>query len=116
MSETPNTKAKGTGTEEEAAAGGPAFPTDYHAECPQCKTEIWGATSHGGMTLLDYFAAKALPAIQAGALQMVVTAGQNIPHEAQAAGAYHLAQAMLVERDKHRMRSMMNAKNAENPK
>lgn len=89
-----------SGTPEEDAVGGPAFPTDYHAECSQCKAEVYGATSHGGMTLLDYFAAAALPAIQVGCVEMAKL-GQEHGHIEQARAAYLVAKAMLKERMNH---------------
>jgi anti-sigma factor ChrR (cupin superfamily) len=86
-----------SGTPDEDKAGGPAFPTDYHSECPTCKTEVYGATSHGGMTLRDYFAAASLPGIQRGVLAMAEL-GKDIQHLAQAQAAYRLADAMLAAR------------------
>lgn len=58
-----------------------------------------------GMTLLDYFAAKAMPAIS----QVLFTKsaslfGKDLPDnyaEIVAKGAYEQAQAMLKEREKH---------------
>ena len=71
--------------------GGPAFPflwIDEHAPIAQ-------AVRHGGgMSLRDYFAAAALQA-----MHRMVDA-QDITASACAEMAYHIADAMLAERDK----------------
>jgi len=88
-----------SGTPEEDAQGGPAFPTDYHAECSECKSVVYGATSHGGMTLRDYFAGKALQG-------MMAYPGQegngsyhsNSTPDTTAKTAYAMADAMIAAR------------------
>lgn len=90
-----------SGTPEEDIKGGPAFPTDYHSECPECKTTVYGATSHGGMTLRDYFAAKALT----GLLSYPGQEGRGSHHsnstpDLTARDAYVYADAMLAHRQK----------------
>ena len=70
--------------------GGPAFPTDSEH---QSGNSVW---HHEGMTLRDYFAAKALPAL---------IAGRSWDHTPESdlmntwvKGAYELADAMLEAR------------------
>jgi len=65
-------------------AGGPAFPTN--------STHNDGYYGGLGMTLRDYFAAKAM--------QGLVGAPQNFPRAAIAEHAYLMADAMIAERDK----------------
>ena len=60
--------------------GGPAFPS--HG--------AMGEVAHEGMTLRDYFAAKAMPSIEP----------RDISNEDVAMFAYELADAMLAERSK----------------
>ena len=65
--------------------GGPAFPFATHT---QDQRGVPIAHIRDGMTLRDYFAAAALPQVQfAGPSQM-------------AKEAYHIADAMLAERNK----------------
>ena len=68
--------------------GGPAFPVSLPG---------WGDNGASGMTLRDYFAAKALPAITAGG-----TTGWAGKSDATtlAERAYAIADAMLAERAK----------------
>jgi hypothetical protein len=61
-----------------SAHGEPAFP-----QTPQCVS--WGK----GMSLRDYFAAKAIPALLAA----------NAPEDAVAVVAYRIADAMLAARE-----------------
>jgi len=63
--------------------GGPAFPTTKESHLMICSE---------GMTLRDYFAAKAM--------QGLVGAPQNFPRAAIAEHAYLMADAMIAERDK----------------
>ncbi|MGS0941589.1 hypothetical protein ACVA51_13655 [Pseudomonas luteola] len=65
--------------------GGPAFP------CEQVKNFV--KHMEAGMTLRDYFAAKAMASIIAGNFQFDGPAGL-------AKQAYEMADAMLVERNK----------------
>ena len=69
--------------------GGPAFPCDE---------------SHGdnyeGMTLRDYFAAKAMQAIVSKSPLRVAGLGINKEMEMTARGSYAVADAMLAARDK----------------
>ena len=65
--------------------GGPAFPTDNEA---QVGNNTW---HFAGMTLRDYFAAKALAGIAS-------TYHENWTPESAAKNAYELADAMLAER------------------
>lgn len=72
--------------------GGPAFP--HHVVHPHG----WESPrEEGGMTLRDYFAAKALQGLLADHVQRI-TEGMNYPLTAKL--AYDLADAMLAERDK----------------
>lgn len=67
--------------------GGPAFPTD---DAQQVGERTW---HHEGMTLRDYFAAKAMQALIAGESQ-----GEWEDEQA-ARSAYRMADAMLRARD-----------------
>jgi len=49
----------------ETRDGGPAFPTDYVAECPECRATWIAAHGHSGMSLRDWFAGMALQGILA---------------------------------------------------
>lgn len=63
--------------------GGPAFPSQsIGPDFPP---------GWGGMTLRDYFAAKAM--------QGMLAAGEGVPSEKLAKWAYDVADAMLAERD-----------------
>jgi len=62
--------------------GGPAFPTTKESHLMICSE---------GMTLRDYFAAKAM--------QGLVGASQNFPRAAIAEHAYLMADAMIAERE-----------------
>jgi len=67
--------------------GGPAFPN-----VPDGAGDKWQGWDQG-MTLRDYFAAKAMQSV-------IVLNGRNIPAHASAYQAYEVADAMLKERDK----------------
>ena len=77
--------------------GGPAFPS-LNAECTGLDSdggERWDTEPSGGMTLRDYFAAKAM---QAAATN---EAGANgFTFEQRAEWSYQQADAMLAERTK----------------
>ena len=68
--------------------GGPAFPV-----FPDTRT--WHASAFTGMTLRDYFAAKAMQGMFAAD-----TEESLMPIKRKAAEAYAMADAMLSERDK----------------
>ena len=75
----------------EDKTGGPAFPsssTSMPNTHPSFRTKI----TDGGMTLRDYFAAKALQALIAGPIEY------SDPELAE--GAYQIADAMIEERSK----------------
>jgi hypothetical protein len=65
--------------------GGPAFPTTKESHLMICSE---------GMTLRDYFAAKAMQ----GMLEMAEY--RDLTSEGYARGAYRVADAMLAEREK----------------
>lgn len=80
------------------ADGGQAFPGPFTGHC--------GRDSHAdpcscyvdpGMSLRDYFAAKALTGIQVGCVEMAKM-GKKADHDQQATAAYLLADAMLKAR------------------
>jgi hypothetical protein len=66
--------------------GGPAFPDG--------STNEWGNAYNGGMTLRDYFAAKAMQAYLADRAWQA-----EIPHSETARVAYIVADAMLKARE-----------------
>ena len=66
--------------------GGAAFP--HHIEHPNGH---WPVITHAGMTLRDYFAAKAM--------QGICASGPDISNPVIAAEAYALADAMLKARE-----------------
>ena len=75
--------------------GGPAFPTDNEA---QTGPNTW---HHSGMTLRDYFAAKAMQgfcASEYGGVMPPSGSGENW-QDATARTAYEIADAMLRARD-----------------
>lgn len=79
--------------------GGAAFPGPFTGHCGHpVHAEVCGCYVDPGMTLRDYFAAKALPAIQRGSLELTKMGSQIITHEEQARAAYQLADAMLKAR------------------
>jgi hypothetical protein len=67
-------------------SGGPAFPHTVEYKGAECG----GVIPHGGMTLRDYFAAKAMQAF----LTRIPMSGDE-----QARAAYKVADAMLKARD-----------------
>jgi hypothetical protein len=72
--------------------GGPAFPTTK-------PLEHWGDPNQG-MTLRDYFAAKALPAIYKDTCECARVEGQSVDwRDEVAAEAYDMADAMLKARE-----------------
>jgi hypothetical protein len=66
--------------------GGPAFPDG--------STNEWGNAYNGGMTLRDYFAAKAMQGLLAGITPTTVWS-----HDEVAETAYKVADAMLKARE-----------------
>ena len=80
--------------------GGPAFPQDIGWCSPNQHIQYRGP--QGGMTLRDYFAAKAMQGILAnGATNHANSKGQNLGENLQlvAPVAYEIADAMLKARD-----------------
>ena len=67
---------------------------DRHAEERYNAFEATGGPAHGGITVLDWFAGKALQVYLQASMGQLVD-GQNI-----AANAYDIAEAMLKERAK----------------
>jgi hypothetical protein len=67
--------------------GGPAFPHTVEYKGSECG----GVVPHGGMTLRDYFAAKAM--------QSICNVWPRITPESTAKTAYEFADAMLRERE-----------------
>jgi hypothetical protein len=81
--------------------GGPAFPVNAQIESTE-HPHIWPET---GMTLRDYFAAKAMQAMVSSPDMFLTTGreGKNLglePGDAVARAAYEIANSMLAERDK----------------
>jgi len=72
-------------------AGGPAFPDGSHNQ--------WGHPINSGMTLRDYFAAKAMQSLFAGAIADAFTLDQDINCDMAARIAYTMADAMLKARE-----------------
>jgi hypothetical protein len=73
--------------------GGSAFPSEQH----ECQDNTWNQTFDSGMTLRDYFAAKAMQAlipIYANDTDRGGT-GFNVTEK-----SYSIADAMIAERDK----------------
>ena len=66
--------------------GGPAFPHAVEYKGAGCA----GIVPHGGMTLRDYFAAKAM--------QSMLETFRNTPYDSAAKYAYQMADAMLEAR------------------
>ena len=75
----------------ERDTGGPAFPDG--------STNPWGVPEKGGMTLRDYFAAKAMQSLFAGAISDAFTLDQDINCDMAARIAYTMADAMLKARE-----------------
>lgn len=89
----------------EKNTGGPAFPTKIHATSGGIGFDndelMPGATTHySGMTLRDYFAAKALPAIYKDTCECARVEGWSVDwRDEVAAEAYDMADAMLKARE-----------------
>lgn len=78
--------------------GGTAFPGPFSGHCGyESHAEPCGCYVDPGMTLRDYFAAKALPAIQRGSLELAKL-GNAVDYTTQAKLAYQLADEMLKAR------------------
>jgi len=73
----------------EINTGGPAFPDG--------STNEWGNATRGGMTLRDYFAAKALQGMMS-LEQLQMRLGRDINMEQIAGASYEWADAMLKAR------------------
>ena len=77
--------------------GGPAFPTDFVKHEPQEVGNYVAITEHSpGMTLRDYFAAKALQGMVASGVTVDID-GEYL-FQKRAATAYAIADAMLAAR------------------
>ena len=79
--------------------GGPAFPS-LNAECTGLDSdgfERWDTEPSGGMTLRDYFAAKAMAVVWTG-IPDDVCSGLALEHLGRL--SYEMADAMLAERAK----------------
>lgn len=76
--------------------GGPAFPVSEELDRSICTGSHYGSL---GMTLRDYFAAKAMQALTQALLRQTPSLGDWFPAEISAM-AYQQADAMLAERDK----------------
>jgi hypothetical protein len=80
--------------------GGPAFPK-AHDPYPNCQNTVMPSTRNG-MTLRDYFAGQALPAIVADAMrhnaEMIKHDGRLVEWEDMADKAYVAADVMLKAR------------------
>ena len=86
------TKKESCGGNETKDTGGPAFPEGGN----NVNTQEWEV--YGGMTLRDYFAAKALPAI----LERLLVIRDNSIEDAiriSARDAYRVSDAMIAERN-----------------
>lgn len=83
--------------------GGPAFPTGQKMDLINGQPLYQGAT--GGMTLRDYFAAKAMQGIYACPVQLYRADGTPMPDPLTSGDiakmAYEEADAMLAEREKN---------------
>lgn len=75
--------------------GGPAFPT--YNERQSGATGICDTRHHEGMSLRDYFAAKAMQGLQANPH---ISKGAVLTHSEEARWAYEIADAMLAVREK----------------
>ena len=78
-------------------SGGPAFPTP-RIELNHKGVVTGFAVMADGMTLRDYFAAKAMQSLFAGAVEDAVTLDQDINCDMAARIAYTMADAMLEAR------------------
>ena len=83
--------------------GGPAFPHGQRMDFINNQPMWQGAT--GGITLRDYFAAKAMQGIYACPVQLYRADGTPMPDPLTSADiakmAYEEADAMIAEREKH---------------
>lgn len=81
--------------------GGPAFPVDFDYQVFEPRTAIEAKRLMSGMTLRDYFAAKAMPACYAGAMLEFGRSGfpDENWREGVAVDAYKMADAMLAARN-----------------
>jgi hypothetical protein len=71
--------------------GGPAFPDG--------STNEWGNATKGGMTLRDYFAAKAMQSLMSMTEIQVAIGKKDIKIEVVANASYEWADAMLEARE-----------------
>lgn len=78
--------------------GGPAFPHDVEFSAPSVGAN-W-RKKHGGMSLRDYFAAKAMGATFYPAIQESIRINTDLDCGKVAEFAYIMADAMLAEREK----------------
>jgi hypothetical protein len=76
--------------------GGPAFPRVGHVMSQDCEPEQWKA-GHEGMSLRDYFAGQVLNGIVAA--RTIPATGPDCGNK-MARAAYHVADAMLEQREK----------------
>lgn len=82
----------------EKSNGGPAFPSEAMVHDVPSGEHRW--LLHDGMTLRDYFAAKALMGMIASSPVCNRTDAKQVNKPRWAAQAYEFADAMLKERDK----------------
>jgi hypothetical protein len=78
--------------------GGPAFPHTVEYKGSECG----GVVPHGGMTLRDYFAAKAMQAFMSAYPCQAIDrkdGGTPADHQSIAEDAYDVADAMLEARE-----------------
>jgi hypothetical protein len=84
---------------EQIKDGGPAFPCEQH----EAQDNTWNQTFESGMTLRDYFAARALPAIYKDYWEGVRLHEFDCNDEtwptSLALDAYRMADAMLLARE-----------------
>ena len=79
--------------------GGPAFPTMYGAERANNENTLFNVTN--GMTLWDYYAAAALPAVISGLLSghaFTANSGEPLTEKHIAEQTAEFVDAMLAER------------------
>lgn len=78
--------------------GGQAFPGPFTGHCgSKDHADPCGCYVDQGMTLRDYFAGQALPAIMRGMLELAKL-GEKHDHREQAIAAYRVADAMILAR------------------
>ena len=73
---------------------------DRHAEERYNAFEATGGPAHGGITVLDWFAGKAMTALVKTDLEQAYETGTSVSVSDVSAKAYYLAEAMLKERAK----------------